>query len=209
MLLLWLNMLHSHACIMHILFICIDKSILFLTFLLYSLFFTIIVYCEITVLWQLWQRNFPVSRTMTEFWFWVKLFPRSSHIFPTMLCHESQVCTGCFASLYLYLLKYTGCTMQFHCLTSCLWQSFLSTSIRIRVGISWVLLKRTVVQLVELRALCGGAKEWDVRWALVFRGMVSVGYFLQACVFPAPQATLTALRYSDFLASAAAFRYRV
>ena len=41
----------------------------FLPFL-YCLCFTIIYFCNINVLWLLWQRNFPVCGTIKEKWFW-------------------------------------------------------------------------------------------------------------------------------------------
>ena len=51
--------------ILYNIFICIHKSILFLTFKLYYLFvlllYTIvIVFCNITVFWLLWQTNLAV-----------------------------------------------------------------------------------------------------------------------------------------------------
>ena len=35
-----------------------------------SIITIIIAYCNITVLWLLWQRNVPACRTVKEFWFW-------------------------------------------------------------------------------------------------------------------------------------------
>ena len=43
-------------------------SISYLFILIYCLFFTIVAaFCNITVLWLLWQRNFPICGTIKEF----------------------------------------------------------------------------------------------------------------------------------------------
>ena len=61
--------IYNHMLILHnVMFICIHESILFLTFSLYCLFFTVvIVFCNISVRWLLWQRGVPVCGTIKEY----------------------------------------------------------------------------------------------------------------------------------------------